>query len=295
MSAVIDQIDAKHLQAEDFTKLAYLSILKRKVDPSGLAHWQQIINEGKFTHKMLISALTHSPEFAQLERPFWRIQHEARLHWVGKLELFERVFDIGGSSPNIPEGALIELGYRHRPKEIVVFDLPEEQQYWGKPKFPQDREYAFDWGKLWYAHGRVESIKEHTGLDDLRFDLVFMGQTFEHIYREKMPDVLSWVRDHLTPTGKFIFDTPNRLVTKLHFPDQFIDEDHKHEYTPTEAIELLASCGLKVVKSTALVSMPESLREGRFIQTEADGCYGDALHAPNADTGYLFAMEAMRA
>ena len=47
------------------------------------------------------------------------------------------ILDIGGSSPNIDQGALIELGYPHRPKQLFIFDLPPEEQYWGKPKFPR--------------------------------------------------------------------------------------------------------------------------------------------------------------
>ena len=56
--------------------------------------------------------------------------HHARQQWVSQLAAFAEVLDIGGSSANT-EGALIELGYVHRPKPITIFDLPPEQQYWG--------------------------------------------------------------------------------------------------------------------------------------------------------------------
>lgn len=159
------------------------------------------------------------------------------------LESFETIFDIGGSSPNIDMGALIELGYQHRPKELIIFDLPPEKQYWGKPKFPQDRDYEFSWGIIKYVHGYVEDIFNYRELGDKKFDCVYMGQVIEHIHKDKLDVVLKWIREHLKENGKFIFDTPNRNITRIQSPNKLIDEDHKYEYTPAELEVILNASG----------------------------------------------------
>ena len=55
------------------------------------------------------------------------------------MEFFDTILDIGGSSPNIETGALIELGYLHRPKKLIIFDLLPDEQYWGAPKYNQQK------------------------------------------------------------------------------------------------------------------------------------------------------------
>ena len=70
--------------------------------------------------------------------------HLARVEWTKHLPKGTSILDIGGSSPNIDQGALIELGYPHRPKQLFIVDLPPEEQYWGKAKVsPGQRLYFF--------------------------------------------------------------------------------------------------------------------------------------------------------
>ena len=77
-----------------------------------------------------------------------------------------------------------------------VSDL--DQQYWGKPKFAQNKNYKFTWGKLNYFHGRVENIKSFSELKDKKYDMVYMGQTIEHIYPEKLlntDELRTWFKE----------------------------------------------------------------------------------------------------
>jgi SAM-dependent methyltransferase len=285
----LDTVKTKSLTEQDYIRLVYITLLGRKIDSVGLEYWIKKIETQSFNLKEMIDSIYSSPEFIMHYKiPFPTMVHKGRVEWIKSLEKFDTIFDIGGSSPNIEEGAMIELSYPHRAKSITIFDLPEEEQYWGKPKFPQDRDYNFEWGTLKYEHGRVETIDSYANLVDIKYDMVFMGQTIEHIYPDKLPIVLRWISGHLKTNGKFIFDTPNRIITKVQTPEKWIDEDHKHEYTPSEMESLLNRCGLKVTKKTGIVDMPDTLSSGCFNPLEV---YDTELINNSPDSSYLFAFE----
>jgi SAM-dependent methyltransferase len=288
----IAALEPSDLSEEDLVRLAYLVLLGRTIDVAGLAHWQQRIAAGEFEPRAMVDELCASPEFKerQLNRlGFLDMLHRARGQWCGSLAPFERVLDIGGSSPNLSAGALIELGYSHRPREITIMDLPPDQQYWGKPKFPQDQDYVFDWGTVRYVHGFAEKIQDCPSLQEQRFNMIYMGQAIEHILPDKLPDTLQWVRSHLAPEGRFIFDTPNRDITKIQFPDRYIDADHKREYSPAEMAALLGENGFEVVRQWGMLNMPETYRTGQFDPEEIYQA-GESLNQ-TPETSYVFAFE----
>lgn len=185
-----------------YVRAAYLVLLRRPIDSSGLALWQDLIANGRFSQQDVIDGILESPEYlTNFGIRVLDIIHHARQEWVKTLGGFATMLDIGGSSRNLPEGALIELGYSHRPQQLHILDLPEDQQYWGRPKYSQQHVHTFDWGVVSYHHGRAESIDQVSGLRDLRFDCVFLGQAIEHIYQASLPATLGWIRAHLNPGG----------------------------------------------------------------------------------------------
>lgn len=287
----VDFIEPSELSQEDYLKLAYITLLQRKIDKVGFEFWNQKIKDRNFSHKELIDTLVSSPEFLMHYKvPFSTVLHNGRKQWVSALERFERIFDIGGSSPNIAEGALIEMGYLHRPRELIIFDLPEEKQYWGKPKFTQNRDYRYSWGEVKFEHGYIEDINKYNSLREKMFDLIFMGQVIEHIQKDKVEMVLNWIKNHLNPGGKFIFDTPNRKLTKIQSPKEFIDQDHKCEYTPEELEEILVKCGFRVTNKTGILNMPNTFISKRFNPLEA---YESEIINDTPETSYVFAFECM--
>lgn len=289
---ILDGINIRDLTNEDFIKLAYLTLLQRKADDVGLSYWRAKIADGTFNYKNLIDTIYNSPEFIMHYKvPFNDMLHKGRQAWCGSLESYEVIFDIGGSSPSIEMGALIELGYKHRPKELMIFDLPPGKQYWGMPKFPQDKDYIFSWGVVKYIHGYVEDIFSFRELNDKKFDCVFMGQAIEHIYRDKLDIVLKWIKEHLKENGRFIFDTPNRNITKIQSPEKFIDEDHKYEYSPTEMEEILNKNGFIVVKKTGILNMSGTFSSKNFNPLEA---YESELVSDKTETSYVFAFECIK-
>ena len=78
------------------------------------------------------------------------------------------------------------------------------------------------------------SMADLSAFPEQSVDLVFSGESIEHVTRTDVENVLREVRRILKPDGSFCFDTPNRAVTEIQCPESFINPDHKHEYTHEE-------------------------------------------------------------
>lgn len=219
-------------------------------------------------------------------RPFVRLHH-ARQAWVAGLPKATRILDIGGSSPSLPEGALIELGYAHRPSELIIFDKPPAEQFWGMPGYEQGAPRQFEWGQVRYIHGYAEDLLDNQALANEKFDMIFMGQVVEHIRIEGLPVVLRWIADHLAPGGQFFCDTPNRLITRVQMGDAvFIDPDHKKEYQPSEIAQLMQEAGFHVTAQLGLLQMPHVVATQQFGREDY---YSGELVCSEPDQGYCFA------
>jgi Domain of unknown function (DUF4214) len=174
-------------------ELIYRFILNRKIDDLGAQSCADRIYKGKFSALGLVARLMKSAEFKQpyLKRTPTQQLHGARMAWAAQLPAAKRVLDIGGSSPTVPEGALIELGYKHKPEKLIIFDKPPNEQFWGTPNYSQANTRTFSWGQVQYIHGYAEDILQNDELRGQRFDMIFMGQVVEHIFEDKLP--VCWV------------------------------------------------------------------------------------------------------
>lgn len=292
--AVLDLLKIEQATPMQVAEMVYRLVLNRNIDPLGVDKCQQRIAKGSFSAWDLMLRIFKS-------RVYWRAYqrptpskrlHNARMTWVGQIPAAQRILDIGGSSPAVPEGALIELGYAHRPEKLIIFDKPPAEQYWGTPGYSQDNERTFPWGKVQYIHGYAEDILQNTELSTQKFDMIFMGQVVEHIYEDKLLAVLSWIRDHLTEQGAFFFDTPNRLLTRYETgDDNYIDPDHKKEYTPSEFAALLKVAGFTAIESWGILEMPHVI-ENQHIDVK--DFYDGELLTPNPGNAYCFAMSGRR-
>ncbi len=275
-------------------ELIYRFILNRKIDDLGAHSCLDRIAQGKFSALGLIVRLMNSPEFKQpyLKPTPTQQLHGARMAWAGQLPAAKRVLDIGGSSPTVPEGALLELGYSHKPEKLIIFDKPPNEQFWGTPNYSQANTRSFPWGQVQYIHGYAEDILHHDELHDQLFDMIYMGQVVEHIYEDKLPNVLVWIKNHLAPGGRFCFDTPNRLITRFETgEDRYIDTDHKREYTPDALVVLLKAAGFRIVQQWGILNMPNVIANQRLgVKDYYDG---EQL-APDPAQGYCFAMMCLR-
>jgi SAM-dependent methyltransferase len=284
--------DVEKLNESDWIKIAYLCLLQRKIDDVGYNFWLDKVQNGTFDYKELIDTILLSPEYSMhFKVPFSTVLHQTRVYWVSHLPYFSKILDIGGSSSNTPLGALIELGYPHRPQHLTIFDLPPEKQYWGMPKYEQQETYEYAWGDIKYFYGYAEKINSSKELLNEKFDCIFMGQTIEHIEKNQLEFLLRWILSHLSKDGRLIFDTPNRNLTKIQSPKKFIDFDHKYEYTPMEMEDILSRCGFTVVNRWGFLPMPESLRSKIFNPLEV---YETERLTNNTEESYCFGFECTK-
>lgn len=292
--AVLDLLKIEQAAPMQIAEMMYRLVFNRNIDQLGTEKCQERITKGTFSIWGLLLRMMKSEEYRKPYRrptPSKRL-HSARMAWVSQIPAARRILDIGGSSPAVPEGALIELGYAHRPEKLIIFDKPPAEQYWGKPGYSQDNERTFPWGQVQYIHGYAEDILQNAELSDQKFDMIFMGQVVEHIYEDKLPAVLDWIRDHLTEHGAFFFDTPNRLLTRYETGnDNYIDPDHKKEYTPGEFAALLKVAGFTTIASWGILDMPHVI-ENQHIDVQ--DFYDGELLTPSPDNAYCFAMAGRR-
>ncbi len=275
----------------DRVRLIYLALLGRPADPPALKAWRNKIIQNKYTTAMIVDALTNSPEYAFGSTGFFEVLHGARQAWASTLPAAGRILDIGGSSPDHPGGGLIELGYPHRPDFIHILDLPEDEQFHGRPKYSQANEHSFEGVTIRYHHGHAESIDEVADLNGLKFDLVFMGQAIEHVEPEGLPRMLKFVREHLSPNGRFIFDTPNRALTEILMHGDVLNADHKREYLPAEMETIVTEHGFRVQGRLGFAHMPRSLAECKFQAEEVTKLDPPDLLNDAPEESFLFALE----
>jgi len=287
----VENLRPEDLDPEEFVRLAYLILMRRQIDPSGLATWRDSIGRGMFSPESVVEVLQRSDEYQMRVGSNVNARlHAARQLWVRSLPPLDRLLDIGGSSPASAEGALIQMGYPHRPRQLDILDLPPERQNWGTPAYDQSVPSQFDWGTVSYFHGAAEDVATLLSLQDKVYDGVFMGQAIEHIRPEALPDVLAWIRAHLVSGGRLIVDTPNRLLTKIQCPTWYIHPDHKLEYEPAQLEQVFNESGFKVTRKTGMAHLPKIAASGRYDAREfADA----ALLHDDVDACYLFAFEAI--
>ncbi|MBK7025883.1 MAG: methyltransferase domain-containing protein [Polaromonas sp.] len=289
--ALLKTCKNEQLKPIEQAQIMYRMVFNRSIDDFGM----QVIQARKrvnFQNWPCCCACSNHLNFANLIAHQTHSAPAYRAFGMGQTTPRRPCVDIGGSSPTVPEGALIELGYQHKPKDDH-FDKPPEQQYWGAPNYSQGEKRVFPWGTVQYMHGYAEDIFDNKVLALQTFDMIFMGQVVEHIHVDKLPALLVWIREHLNPGGHFYCDTPNRLITKYETgDDSYIDPDHKKEYTPVELMALFNEAGFMEVQSQGILEMPN-------VQTthKLDVCdyYHGQLLCDQAEHAYCFAMSGLRA
>ena len=122
--------------------------------------------------------------------------------------------------------------------------------------------------------------------EDDSVDLVYSGQSIEHVTEEDGDIVLEESFRVLRPGGIMAIDTPNGLVCRLQ-QQGFIDPDHKVEYTLDELRQKVTRAGFTVLVERGLnwggpaVARgefdPAALAGNRGIFYDAAGCYLLAL------------------
>lgn len=266
---------------DDLVAAAYRGILSRDPDTSGADHWSQIVERSG--PEALFAGLVRSPEFrrrfllSQVQSggpdmarwiTNWLVHlqiapalHPARLNLVQNvIPAGSKVLDLGGASQK-PQGALLEMGYPHA-RDLTIVDLPLNIRF--KPGVQVDSEFDFNGTTIRYAY---HSMADLSFYPDESFDLVWSGQTYEHITEDEGEALFPQIARVLKPGGIFALDTPNRTLTRILVGEsEWIHAEHKIEYFYEDFVRKFD--GLDIIDRRGILAMPQTLRHGHGVLAE---------------------------
>jgi SAM-dependent methyltransferase len=280
--------DIRNAMPERFVRSAFQIILRRDPDPHGLMNYVTVLEEQKLTTDGVLDELLTSMEL-RVGVPYQNILrslHQSRCDFVRMLPRARRILDLGGTDQSGDAGALVSMGYPYRFELLTIVDLPggERHELYGYLASSETVESRC--GPVQY---RYHSMVDLSPYPDASFELVFSGQTIEHITEDEAKKMLAEIRRVLVPGGWFCLDTPNRRVTALQLgPGMLTNPDHKLEYSHEHLSRLLHDAGFDVVDALGLSLADESLARGDFDQAEVADKHG--VYAEIADCYFLAYM-----
>jgi ubiquinone/menaquinone biosynthesis C-methylase UbiE len=279
------------LAPEAAVRLAYQVILGRDPDPVGRADYGGRLAAGALSPDGLVEELLISDEFeARRAYPGRYLHvsiHASRRDFIRSLPPARRILDLGGGWKWSAEGALVVLGYPYAFEDLVIVDLPSDDRH---PLY-RSQDHAATATRLGPVRYDYRSMSDLSGHPDGAYDLVYSGQSIEHVSPGEGDVVLKEAYRVLRPGGFLALDTPNAAVCRLQQPE-FIDADHKVEYTHEEMRAKLTAAGFSLVEEKGLNYCGESVRTGVFSWEEAArnrGVYGSPADC------YLLAYLATKA
>jgi SAM-dependent methyltransferase len=277
--------DIRNATPERFVRSAFQVMLRRDPEPEGLTNYVTVLEEHTLSPDGVLDEILTSMELRNdvHYRHILRSLHQSRCDFVRMLPRAARILDLGGTDQAFDAGALVTMGYPYPFELLTIVDLPgaERHELYGRVASSATVE-----SRLGPVQYRYHSMVDLTQYPDTSFDLVFSGQTIEHITEDEAEKMLGEVRRVLVPGGWFCLDTPNRRVTELQLgADVLSNPDHKLEYTHEHLSRLLRDGGFEIVGSYGLSLADESLARGVFDEAEVARKHG--VYAEIADCYFL--------
>jgi hypothetical protein len=271
--------DVRRGAPERFVRAAYQIVLRRDADPDGLANWVDHLERGSLDADGVLDHFVGSMELRALpiRDPLLSLHH-SRCDFVRMLPRARRILDLGGTDQGDPSGALVSMGYPYAFEELVIVDLPHGDRhdlYAGSATVDQ---VASPLGPVRYCYHSMVDLSSHA---DASYDLVFSGQSIEHVTERDADTMLAGVHRVLEPGGWFCLDTPNRRITALQLGDALTNPDHELEYTDEQLTAKLVSAGFEIAGAYGLSYCGESAAKGVFSAEEMARHRG--VHAEPAD------------
>jgi hypothetical protein len=235
-----------------FVDLAYRLILGRKSDEHGRRHFLTRLQRRVISRELLVDTLVSSQEFerSRLHATLGPSIHASRTRFVRALPPARQIVDIGGSCQDSVRGAMVEMGYPYRFERLTIVDLPDAERhalYRAEGGAAPER-IETDLGPVHYLYQSMTNLQP---IPDASVDLVYSGQSIEHVSLADGRKVLAEARRVLRPGGHLALDTPNARITRLQ-QDEFIDPDHEHEYLHGELQAALREAGFEVLGAWGL-------------------------------------------
>ena len=196
---------------QDVLDLVYELILGREPDGAGTASFLEGMRNGTLTPQELAAVAIASGEWWSVT-PFPGLGpslHFSRMMFVRSLPPAKRILDLGGTSLGNATGALVLMGYPYPFDDLVVIDLPSEER---NELYREAASREVTQTALGPVRYRYHSMADLSDFADASVDLVYSGQSIEHVPVDVGDTVLSEVRRVLRPGGYLGLDTPNARV-----------------------------------------------------------------------------------
>ncbi len=280
--ALLDELQSSYagLPLPVALRLGYTMLIRREPDAEGLEWVNRQLESGAMDRWTFLDWLRGTGDFVRAGyRLLGPSLHASRCQFVRSLPRARRILDLGGTDLGHTEGAFVHMGYPYDFSELVVVDLLPEARHPLYRRPAVGGTVSTERGPVRYEYHSMTDLSRYEAGS---FDLVYSGQTFEHVTEAEGDLVLAEVRRVLRPGGVFALDTPNARVCRLQQPE-LIDPDHKIEYCGPPLEAKLATGGFCVEQRWGLNWGGPAVGEGRFsaedtarnygVFAEADECY----------------------
>jgi predicted SAM-dependent methyltransferase len=275
----------------EMVEVAYEVLLGRPADPVGRDDALSMLRTGSWSPSDMVSWMMGSGEFRRTRhftgRTLGPSLHASRCTFVRSLPPARNILDLGGTDLSAPQGAMVSMGYPYSFDSLTIIDLPPEERHEIYQAGANAQRVDTELGPVFY---RYHSMTDLSGYADGSVDLVYSGQSIEHVAPEEGRKVVEQVYRVLEPGGFFALDTPNGRVTRIQQPE-FIDPDHKVEYTLDELVALVSSAGFEITECKGTNLASQTVATGRF---DADEVAGNSGLFSRAEDCYLLCLVARK-
>jgi len=267
-----------------FVENAYNFILGREADAAGRLRFIDHLQQGRSDRSGVLTEMRGSDEFwfnqaLRNAEPLIAL-HRSRCLFAQQLPRAGQILDLGGTHQSSEQGALISLGYPYRWDRLVIVDLPPDERHDLYKHMKNGEPVATRLGPVEYS---FHSMADLSPFEDNTFDLVYSGQTFEHVPEDVGDTVLAEAFRVLKPGGHLALDTPNGAACRLQLVgtgETVINPDHDIEYDHTTLSNKLIDAGFGIVRELGLTRLPQTFTDGEFHVEELQsiGVFSDIEH-----------------
>lgn len=274
------------LPPREAARMAYNVLLRRDPDPTAWDEFTGALADHLMSHEDMVDRIRTSSEFRVTALPraagLHGSLHASRCEFIIGLPRAARIIDVGGGHTADARGALVALGYPYDFEELVIVDLPPDDRH---DLYKSDRfgDGMTDRGQVRYEY---RSMVDLSFAEDESVDLVYSGQSIEHVPEASGDEVLAGAFRALRPGGYMAIDTPNGRLCRMQ-QDDFIDPDHDVEYTLEQLRDKVIQAGFEIETMRGLNWGGPGVARGRFDLAALSANYG-VFHA--ADECYLLAF-----
>lgn len=281
---------------ESYLRMAYKVIFEREIDSDGLTNWLNALDMG-LSRTALVRMLVDSVEFQLRPLSSKDLSYvlDAKLHYA-RFKLIRTVLpeakvilDLGGASTGDDRGALLSFGYPYLPEKIYIADLPPDERMLNASELTQHIRYKNCDIEYVYT-----SMSDLSSFEEGSFDLIWSGQSIEHVTQEDAEKVFAQAYKLLKPGGKLALDTPNRSATQIQCPEGYIHPEHKIEYFYSDLCQTLESHNFKVVEAKGIIDLSNTIDNKLDMKHFCEEAINSEVLNDKPEKSYCFYICCMR-